>query len=308
MITALRPLSTSELLDRTFHLYRNNFVLFVAMFAIPQLFAFAVILTGAALIVVKSETALLTNVIGYLLLCLASFVSQAPIVLSISDNQMGQKIGVAGAFSRTKVSTLRVIWIMFLLFIAISVFFGVVGLVIAVPLSALAQTASATIVGIITSATIVIPLYVVVRSGLTLSLMIPATVVEGGWFLSSMRRSRALAKGNLFRIFTVSFLISLLGVMVAFLLRLLVMMPAPFYGARDFARAQAEYHVLQAVGIFVSISLVGPLATIALTLIYYDQRVRKEGFDLQLMMAALQPGSTLPGTQPPAAAVAAPNS
>ncbi|HEX7893671.1 MAG TPA: hypothetical protein VF447_05715, partial [Terriglobales bacterium] len=303
MITALRPLSTSELLDRTFHLYRNNFVLFVAMFAIPQLFAFAVILTGAALIVVKSETALLTNVIGYLLLCLASFVSQAPIVLSISDNQMGQKIGVAGAFSRTKVSTLRVIWIMFLLFIAISVFFGVVGLVIAVPLSALAQTASATIVGIITSATIVIPLYVVVRSGLTLSLMIPATVVEGGWFLSSMRRSRALAKGNLFRIFTVSFLISLLGVMVAFLLRLLVMMPAPFYGARDFARAQAEYHVLQAVGIFVSISLVGPLATIALTLIYYDQRVRKEGFDLQLMMAALQPGSA-----PPAAAAAAPNS
>ena len=96
--------------------------------------------------------------------------------------------------------------------------------------------------------------------------------------------------------------------MVAFLLRLLVMMPAPFYGARDFARAQAEYQVLQAVGIFVSISLVGPLATIAMTMIYYDQRVRKEGFDLQLMMAALQPGSTLPDAQPPAAAAAAPNS
>jgi len=54
-------------------------------------------------------------------------------------------------------------------------------------------------------------------------------------------------------------------------------------------------------------SIVGPLLTIAMTLFYYDQRVRREGFDLELMMAALQPGATLPDT-PPAAAAAAPNS
>jgi hypothetical protein len=35
---------------------------------------------------------------------------------------------------------------------------------------------------------------------------------------------------------------------------------------------------------------VGPLATIAMTLIYYDVRVRKEGFDLQLMMATIEGG------------------
>lgn len=46
-------------------------------------------------------------------------------------------------------------------------------------------------------------------------------------------------------------------------------------------------------------SLVGPLLTIALTLLYYDQRVRKEGFDLQLMM------SNLEGAAPAAAAVSA---
>jgi hypothetical protein len=48
---------------------------------------------------------------------------------------------------------------------------------------------------------------------------------------------------------------------------------------------------LQAVGGFISTSLVGPLITIALTLIYYDQRVRKEGFDLQLMMSTLEGGT-----------------
>jgi hypothetical protein len=33
--------------------------------------------------------------------------------------------------------------------------------------------------------------------------------------------------------------------------------------------------------------LVGPLATIVFSLLYYDERVRKEAFDLQLMMQAL---------------------
>ena len=31
MNSALRPMSTAEVLDRTFHLYRNNFVLFVGI-------------------------------------------------------------------------------------------------------------------------------------------------------------------------------------------------------------------------------------------------------------------------------------
>ena len=42
-----------------------------------------------------------------------------------------------------------------------------------------------------------------------------------------------------------------------------------------------------ATGAFLGASLAGPLLTIALTLVYYDARVRKEGFDLELMMANL---------------------
>jgi hypothetical protein len=35
--------------------------------------------------------------------------------------------------------------------------------------------------------------------------------------------------------------------------------------------------------------LTGPLATIGIALVYYDERVRKEAFDLQLMMSSLDP-------------------
>jgi hypothetical protein len=48
---------------------------------------------------------------------------------------------------------------------------------------------------------------------------------------------------------------------------------------------------ISATGNFFSSSLVGPLLTIALTLVYYDERVRKEGFDLQLMMSILEGGA-----------------
>jgi hypothetical protein len=41
------------------------------------------------------------------------------------------------------------------------------------------------------------------------------------------------------------------------------------------------------VATFVSECLVGPLATIAFSLVYYDQRVRREAFDLELMMTTL---------------------
>ena len=50
MVTVLRPLSTSELLDRTFHLYRNNFVVFAGIAALPQLVVLALQLAFSGMI------------------------------------------------------------------------------------------------------------------------------------------------------------------------------------------------------------------------------------------------------------------
>ncbi len=45
-------------------------------------------------------------------------------------------------------------------------------------------------------------------------------------------------------------------------------------------------------------ALSGPLLMIGFSLLYYDVRVRKEAFDLQMMMAALEPGGPPPETPP----------
>ena len=51
--------------------------------------------------------------------------------------------------------------------------------------------------------------------------------------------------------------------------------------------AQALSQVASAVSAFISGTLAVPLATISISLIYYDQRVRKEAFDLQYMMSTM---------------------
>ncbi len=53
------------------------------------------------------------------------------------------------------------------------------------------------------------------------------------------------------------------------------------------ANAALVWRVASLVATFLSSCLVGPLATIAFALVYYDERVRKEAFDLQLMMTTI---------------------
>jgi len=62
--------------------------------------------------------------------------------------------------------------------------------------------------------------------------------------------------------------------------------------------------VLNQIASLIAGTLIAPLAVIAMSLVYYDERVRKEAFDLQLMMESLDsapspvPVQSLPGTQP----------
>ncbi len=58
---------------------------------------------------------------------------------------------------------------------------------------------------------------------------------------------------------------------------------------------------LYQVGSFIATTLVTPISTIALTVFYYDLRVRKEAFDLQMMMTTVDnPGmvAATPGIPP----------
>ncbi|HZR66640.1 MAG TPA: hypothetical protein VFA85_15970 [Terriglobales bacterium] len=79
-----------------------------------------------------------------------------------------------------------------------------------------------------------------------------------------------------------------------------ILFQTPFYAMVPWthflrhAAAGSSALVVSAAGNLLSTSLVGPLLTVAFTLIYYDERVRREGFDLQLMMSTLENPAPMP--------------
>src|SRR6266851_3703982 len=112
MVTVLRPLSTSELLDRTFHLYRNNFVVFVGITAIPQLAVLALKLGSAAMLFAGSWAGFgVGAVIAGLTSYIAIEISHAATVMAVSNLHLDRPTTIGSAYSLAKGSMLRVIGI-----------------------------------------------------------------------------------------------------------------------------------------------------------------------------------------------------
>jgi len=289
MITGLRPLSTSELLDRTFHLYRNHFWTFVGIAAIPQLLILPLTLGGAALFMRRDYiwSPLLTFA-GYLLFYVVIFLSQAPTVVAVSNLERQKPAGIGSSFKGAGKSLLRVFCIVLLLYIASAIIEGGGGALIVFIIAMIAEVAPKALTVAAAIVLSVPALYFAIRWMLGWALIIPVTVLEGGWFLSSMRRSLHLSKGSRGRIFVIYFLMGIFGFVVGILVEFLLMLSLAFLNIRDPRMMTGVFQAVWAICIFLSTSLVGGLATIALSLVYYDQRVRKEAFDLQLMMTTLE--------------------
>jgi hypothetical protein len=297
----LRPLSTSELLDRTFHLYRNHFVLFVGIAAIPQLGVLALRLSYAERLI---RTPFLgrwgPSLVVWIVAFLALEIAHAATAMAVSNLHLERPSSIGSAYSAAKGSLLRVLWIAFIAFllpilIAVPITLTVIGILSIIVIG----SGSEDTVTIVFSVLMLVAILVApLRWWLRWSLVVPVTVLEGGGLRVSMRRSKALTHDRRGRVFLVYVLIVALTWVVG------IICQVPFYltmGSHGFRRPGLigqTARLLQATGSFVSASLVGALLTIALTLIYYDERVRREGFDMQLMMSALEPAPEVPLTSP----------
>jgi len=261
MTTALRPLSTGELLDRTFSLYRNHFGLFVGIFALPYLAVLAYRCLGLAF---QSPTpqfsTLLINAawgFGAWVLALAvSAASQAATVVAVSHVHLDRPASVMDSFSKVKNQIL-----------------GVMGLSLLVGLVAGLACLALIVPGVL--------LFIM------WSLAVPAKVLENKGVLDAMSRSMELTKGSRGRIFVIGLLIIVLSLGMSWLLQWPILIAAGVTAKGALRGISVGWQVASLVATFISECLVGPLATIAFSLVYYDQRVRKEAFDLQLMMTTL---------------------
>jgi len=142
--------------------------------------------------------------------------------------------------------------------------------------------------------------YTVLMS-LRYSLALPASVVEGMKARPAIRRSIDLAKGSWGRIFLLVLLIGVIKTGLVLITQFFVFVAAFKHpGQMPGPGVQA---LSQVIGFFTN-TFLGPIYATGVTLFYYDQRIRKEGFDIEWMMQAAGLTSQEPMQAQPAAAEA----
>jgi hypothetical protein len=124
--------------------------------------------------------------------------------------------------------------------------------------------------------------------GACLSLAIPAMASEDVTGLASLRRSLTLSKGSRFRIaftiFSTFLALWVLSVGLEFLLgQLMSLIGSVLHIAHIMRRLYSPAVFIVVTAIYI---VLGPFLPIAITLFYYDQRIRREGYDVERMMVA----------------------
>jgi len=283
----LRPLTTGEILDRTFFLYRSNFWLYVGLASIAA-GASAVASIGRlayfrlnATMQPSSPKAMIASgvltVVGVLLYFAVYSVTHAATVSAVSSIYLGEETSIGAAFGAVRGHWVRYCLIslwqswsgswMFLLLIAPALLIPMLGLKNLNGLVALLVTFAL--------GSFVYGIIAYIRN----SLAIPAAVMENLKVAAAMRRSKVLVAGRKGRIF-------LLGLLMIALYMVAGVMQMPFALLILHSRS-AEHVLVQIISLLVAFlcsSLTGPVAAIALCLFYIDERVRKEAFDIEFLM------------------------
>ena len=285
----LRPLSTGELLDRVFFLYRSRILLFLVIALVPA--CLGLLSNGAQLLLPHSaqargssgSLAYTTRSIGpalavlvSALLALAGYaISQAATTRMVSDIYLGNAGEPARALRAAWPHTLRYIgielwkawsamWLPLLFFAA--------GFA-AIPMH------QRVVGGILISLGVAALVYGVIAY-LRNSLAIPASVIEDLKVRPAMRRTKNLVDGRKWRIFLLYLLLLLLYVVAGVVQSPLLLLVAHTKAPTQHAVAIA----LQLALAFVIALLLSPVASIALCLFYFDERVRREAFDIDFLL------------------------
>ena len=124
--------------------------------------------------------------------------------------------------------------------------------------------------------------------GLRYALAVPACVVENLRARPAIKRSIELSKWSRGRIFMLWLLVAIVEVGLLTITQIFFVIPV----FKHHQQLPVGLRVLQQFVAFLTNAFVGPILATGLTLFYYDQRVRKEGYDIEWMMQAA--GLTVP--------------
>jgi len=292
----LRPLGVGDVLDRTFTVYRSKPLVFIGLSAIWYLLlvlvfvVLAVAIFAGALAAFSRQTATpspdqiagaLAGIIGFVIVAVIFAIllfsaQSAALVHAAARRYLAKDVAIGEAFRAGLFASAR-------LFIAgVLVFLAILG-VWAVLLIAAALTNQGLAFVVAVLAGIVATAYL----GCSWLVAPVIVVVEKMGPIAALGRAWRLSAGSRWRIFGIQVLLFILNLVLSLLIGGIFGGFAAAGGQSGTPGTFGATNVIQTLVNLASTIIWAPVEWIAFTVLYYDLRVRKEAFDLQLAAEAL---------------------
>jgi len=307
-VIPLRPLGVGEVLDGAITYIRSNPVVTLGLSAvvitITQLIQVPItILALGQLSTIASPTAgieqlagalsstLGAALIGGFITFIAITVLSGLLVVVLSQAVLGRRMSLGEAWAATRSRVLGLIGLSLLSSVVLVAVLltGVVPIVLTA-----AADAPGGVVVLVGLVTMLGAFAAAAYIGVSWSMITPAYVLEGIPAMATFRRSHRLVRTQWWRIFGILLLGGVLTAVVSGILTfpfslLGVGLSGSAPGADPFAGPSVLTTTIGAVGTIVASTVTAPFSAGITGLLYFDQRIRREAFDLELARAAQFP-------------------
>jgi len=284
-LPVLRPLRLGELLDQAIRLYRRNFITFIGIIAVIYIplmilqIASTTLLSSSmgSLESARTPDEIFTNyalwtgffstiLIGFIQFILVQGIATGALTRAVADNYLGKQTSILDAYRGIKdswVSLLGALLVIILLFFALSIWWIVVpciGWFTGLGMMAFLMSAVSPLVA-------------------------PVVVLEKQGALASIRRAWDLARRRFWPVLGTIFVLYLFSLLIvngpAAIVNAILTQVVVSFG--DLTTQLIVTTIIQSLVSLVFVLLYYPLQMAAFTLIYFDLRVRTEGFDIALL-------------------------
>lgn len=281
---SLHSMSVGDILDRSIQLYKDNFTKFIGIvllikgpymilaYVLSKLIAFFIarspyIAQESIANIAPMSAIFIVKFLDLLFIPFVGPIVTAAMTMAISERYMNRDIGITEAYSRILRRFLPLLGTILLsgLVISSGFIFALMVMIVSPPLGGI----------IFLGAPFLAAMFWVWYA------FIPQTVIiEGEGGFGAMKRSKYLVGGYFKKVFAL--------IILVFLVMLLVASLASYgIGKLLFFLGQSGSLLGEGASNVISI-LLEPFRMAALTLLYYDLRIRKEGFDLEIMAEELE--------------------
>ena len=278
----IRPMTLAELLDRSIRLYRQNFLKFIGIFAIPYI-PLMMIQTVISLISSRSmldfdpssgefTPGMLTAFSGSFVFIIIQFIlvqgiATAALTRAVANNYTGKPVGILDSYRTLSTSWIKLLAALFLVFVLTMI----LSVWMIVPC-----------VGWFSGPGILFFMGLVVTP-----LIAPVVSLENKGVLSSIRRAWDLSRSRFWWLIGAAFVLTLLGQLIVtgpiYLLNIILQIALSSLPGTMEQQLIITTIIQTLITTFMSLLYV-PLQLTIMTVVYFDLRARLEGLDLAMQM------------------------